>query len=219
MRPRSAHDSTVTRGRDCDGDGDGDHQRGGTKSNRPFSGAGRKLRENGTAREGDGASTGDVERAHALTSGAAAESECTLGANRSSRAGGARDVNNLSRAGRAEFNALGDAMPAVTGICPRGARVHMLVHSVSRSLNRCTCAIAKQDDVASGASATHEFACDVANGASATHEFSCDVATCSSPKFFWTSAARDTTASQYTRWVVAALLLNAILAGTASVCC
>ena len=54
-------------------------------------------------------------------------------------------------------------------MCPRGARVHMLVHYITRSLNRCTRAIAKQDDVASGASATHEF--------------SCDVAVCSSPKF------------------------------------
>ena len=165
-------------------------RRGGTESNsghlaaRAGNGAGRKLREEETAREGDGAGTGDVERAHALTSGAsashAAESECTLVANRSSRAGGARDVNNLSRAGRAEFSALGDAMRAVTGICPRGARVHMLVNSVTRSFNRCTRAIAKQDDVASGASATHEF--------------SCDVALCSSSKFFWTWAARDATA-------------------------
>ena len=150
----------------------------------------------------------------------------------------------------------------------------MLVHSVTRSLNRCTRAIAKQDDVASGASATHkvscdvasgasathefsfdvasgasathEFSCDVANGASATHEFSCDVANgasathkffcevangasathefscdvtvCSSPKFCWTSAARDATAYQYTRWVVAALLLNAMLAGAPASC-
>ena len=101
-------------------------RRGNTESNsghlpaRAGNGAGRKFHEE-TAREGDGAGTGDVERAHALTSGAAAshatESECTLVANRLSRAGGARDVNNLSRAGRAEFSALGDAMRAVTGIC------------------------------------------------------------------------------------------------------
>ena len=97
-------------------------------------------------------------------------------ANRSSHANGACDVNNLSRAGRAEFSALGDEMRAVTGICPRGARLHMLVHSVTRSLNRCTRAIAKQDDVASGASATHKFSCDVASGASATYDFSCNVA-------------------------------------------
>ena len=98
----------------------------------------------------------------------------------------------------------------------------MLVHSVARSLNRCTLAIAKQDDVASGASATHkfscnvasgasatheffcdvasgaiathEFSCDVASGPSATHEFFCDVAVCSIPKFFWTWAAHDATA-------------------------
>ena len=57
----------------------------------------RRVQE--TARAGDGASTNDVERAHALTSDAAAshaaESECALMANRSSRAGGARDVNKL----------------------------------------------------------------------------------------------------------------------------
>ena len=35
---------------------------------------------------------------------------------------------------------------------------------------------------------------DVASGASASHKFSCDVAVCSSPKFFWTWAARDATA-------------------------
>ena len=190
---------------------------------RAGNGAGRKLRKKETAREGNGEGTGDIERAHALTSGPAAsnadESECTLVANSSSPAGGARDVNNLSRAGRAEFSALGDVMRAVSGICPRGARVHMLVHSVTRSLNRCTRAMAKQDDVVSGATATHKFSCDVASGASATHKFSCDVAVCSSPKFFWTSAARDATAKQYTRWVVAALLLTAMLAGAASACC
>ena len=128
-----------------------------------------------TARKGDIASTKDVERTHALVSGAAAENECRLVANKSSPAGGAHDVNNLSRTGRAEFSALSDAMRAVTGMCPRGARVHMLVHSVTRFLNRCTGTVAKQDDVASGASATHEFSCDVASSASATHEFSCDV--------------------------------------------
>ena len=194
--PRRAHDSTDTLARDCDGDGDCDcdHQRGNTESNSSHSAAragNGAIRE---PREGDGASTGDVERAQALTSGAAAESEFTILVNRSSRAGGARDVNNFSRAGRAEFSALGDAMRAVPGICPRCARVHMLVHSVTRSLNRCTHAIAKQDDVAFGASATHEFSCDVATGVSATHEFSCDVDVCCSPKFFWISAARDATA-------------------------
>ena len=50
------------------------------------------------------------------------------------------------------------------------------MHSVTLSLNCCTCAIAKRDDVASGASATHKFSCDVANGASATHKFFCEVA-------------------------------------------
>ena len=64
-----------------------------------------KRRKKETAQEGDGASTSDVERLHALTSGAAAsnaaENECTLVANRSSRAGGARDVNKFSQAGRA----------------------------------------------------------------------------------------------------------------------
>ena len=55
----------------------------------------------------------------------------------------------------------------------------MRVQSVTRSLNRCTRVVAKQDDVAIGASATHEL--------------SCDVALCSSSKFFWTWAARDAT--------------------------
>ena len=106
--------------------------------------------------------------------------------NSSPHVGGTRDVNNLSHASRVQFNALGDAMRAVTRICScaRDARVRLRVHSVTPSMNCCTCAIAKRDDVASGASATHEFYCVVASGASATHEFSCDVAVCSSPKFF-----------------------------------
>ena len=115
-----------------------------------------------------------------------------------------------------QFNALGNAMRAVSAICSyeRDGKVRLRVHSVTRSLNCCTCPIAKQYDInsgasstpkffcdvgnganathkfscdmANGASATHEFSCDVANGASATHEFACDVAVCSSPKFFWT---------------------------------
>ena len=98
--PRRAHDSTDTRARDCDGDGegegdcDGDHQRGNTEETQAIQRRGQETAREGD-REEDGASTGDVERANALTSGAAAESECTLVANRSSRAGGARDVNNL----------------------------------------------------------------------------------------------------------------------------
>ena len=116
--------------------------------------------------------------------------------NRSPRVGGARDVNNLSHACRVQFNALSDAMIEVPGICScaRDARVRLRVHSVTRSLNCCTCAIAKRDDVASGARATHEFSWDVANGASATHEFSCDITVCIRPKFCYTSAARDATA-------------------------
>ena len=57
------------------------------------------------------------------------------GDNRLSRAGGARDVNNLSCAGRASFIALVYAMRAATGICQRVAKVRMLVHSVTRFLN------------------------------------------------------------------------------------
>ena len=97
--PRRAHDSTDTRARDCDCDGDGDcdgdHQRGNTESNSGHSAARAGNGAKRGPREGDGASTGDVERAHALTNGAAEESGCTLVANRSSRAGGTRDVNNL----------------------------------------------------------------------------------------------------------------------------
>ena len=127
--------------------------------------------------------------------------------NISPRVGGASDINNLSDASRVRFDALGDTMRAVPGICScaRDARVRLRVHSVTRSLNCCTCTIAKRDDVASGASATHKFFCDMA--------------VCSSPKFCWTSAARDATAYQYTRSVVAALLLNAMLLGAASSCC
>ena len=121
---------------------------------------------------------------------------CALVDNSSLHVGGARDVTNLSHAGRVRFNALSDAMRAVSGICSyaRTARVRLRVHSVTRSLNCCTCAITKRDDVASGTSATHEFSCDVASGASATHEFSSNVVVCSSPKFFRTWAARDATA-------------------------
>ena len=82
----------------------------------------------------------------------------------SPRVGDARDVIILSHAGRVRFNALGEAMRAVTGICSyaRDARVRLRVHSVTCSLNCCTCTIAKRKDVASGLSATHEFTCDVA---------------------------------------------------------
>ena len=92
--------------------------------------------------------------------------------NSSPRVPGVRNVNNLSQASRVRFNALGDAKRAVLKICSfaRDARIRLRVHSVTRSLNCCTCAIAKRDDVASGANATHEC--------------SCDVAVCSSPKFF-----------------------------------
>ena len=98
--------------------------------------------------------------------------------NSSPRVGGARDVNNLSHAGRVCFNALSDAMRAVSGIgsCARNASIRLRVHSVTRSLNSCTCVIARRDHVASGASATYEFSCDEASGASASHEFSFDVA-------------------------------------------
>ena len=86
--------------------------------------------------------------------------------------GGARNVNNLSHAGRVQFNALSDAMRAVTGIrsFARDAKVRLRVHSVTRFLNCFSC------DVASDASATHEFSCNVASGASSTHKFSCNVA-------------------------------------------
>ena len=115
---------------------------------------------------------------------------CALVDNSSPRVGGGRDVHSLSRAGRVQFSAVGDAMRAVTDFCPRGARVH----SVTRYLNRCTGSISKHDDVASGVSSRHEFSCNVASGASAMHEFFFDVAVCSSPKLFWTWAACDATA-------------------------
>ena len=106
--------------------------------------------------------------------------------NSSPRVGGERDVSNLSHAGRVRFNALADAMRAVPKIrsYARDAKVRLLVHSVTRSLNCCTYAIAKRDDVANGTSATHEFSCDVVSGASETQKFYCDVAVCSSLKFF-----------------------------------
>ena len=104
----------------------------------------------------------------------------------SSRAGNTHDVNKLSRAGRAQFNALGDAMRAVLGTSSsaRDVRVHMRVRSARRSSNCYTRAIA-HDDVASRA-------CE-------SLEYSYDLAVRSSLKFCWILAARDATALQYTR--------------------
>ena len=148
--PRRDHDSTATRVRDCDryikgdrdGDHDGDHQRKGTESNsgnlaaRPVNGAGRKLRKKDTARKRNGAGTGDFERARAHKNGTV--SVCTLVTITLSRAGSANDVNKLPRAGRAQFNALGDVMRAVLGICASAcdARVRMRVR-----LANCFCTV------------------------------------------------------------------------------
>ena len=62
---------------------------------------------------------------------------------------GRTTFTSLSRAGRVQFNALGDAMRAVTGLClsARDARVRLRLHSVTRSLNCCKCAVAKRADV------------------------------------------------------------------------
>ena len=75
--------------------------------------------------------------------------------NSSPRVGGACDVNSLSHASPVQFNAIGDAMRLVTGIysSARDARVRLGVHSITRSLTCCTCAVAR-NDVASGACAT-----------------------------------------------------------------
>ena len=121
-----------------------------------------RLRERKTAR------AQATSSAHVHTSGAV--SECTLVAITSSRAGSARYVNKLSRAGRAQFNALGDAMRAVLGICSRArdAIVRKRVRSLNCVLNRCTCAILHSDEMARDANAARE----------------CGVAVRSSPKFF-----------------------------------
>ena len=69
-RPRRAHDSTVTRARDCGGDDDGEEalsltqtiQRRGQGTARAGNCARQRLRERETAREGDGARVRRRER-------------------------------------------------------------------------------------------------------------------------------------------------------------
>ena len=93
------------------------------------------MREAETTREGDNAGTGNIERACTQTSDAV--NECTLVAITSSRAGSVRDANKLSRAGRAQFNALKNAMRAVIEInsSARDAKVHMRVRLARQSSN------------------------------------------------------------------------------------
>ena len=131
-----------------------------------------------TAQEGDGAVTGDFERAHAHTSGAV--SECALVAITSSRAGGSHDVNKLSRAVRAQFNAISVALHAISGICSSASdgRVRMRVRLDNCFLHCVTRAISQSDKVSRDASAARE----------------CGLAVRRSSKFSWTLAVRDATA-------------------------